>query len=201
MFCAPDAVPRITLTSPAVSRSSIQNAASDEVKKYGQQLVTDHTAAGQKATAAAEQMGVTPPTEPSRKQKSDHAKMSKMTGEAFDRAFVYGKLGAVWGKFDYDSLFSSTFTNTTVTGSATIVGVLIGVGFEYALTDNWTTKFEYNYIDYGNKIVEFTSTTCTALGCDPSTTFRETVKERKQLAKLGVSYKFGYAEPAVRARY
>ena len=36
--------------------------------------------------------------------------------------------------------------------------MLIGVGFEYALTDNWTTKFEYNYIDYGNKIVDFTST-------------------------------------------
>ena len=76
------------LAEVAMGQLAQKNGASDEVKKYGQQLVTDHTAAGQKATAAAEQMGVTPPTEPSRKQKADHAKMSKMTGEAFDRAFV-----------------------------------------------------------------------------------------------------------------
>jgi outer membrane immunogenic protein len=129
--------------------------------------------------------------------------ISVRSGVAFDRAFVYGKLGAVWGKFDYNSLFSAPFVNTTVTGSATITGVLIGVGFEYALTDNWTTKFEYNYIDYGNKIVEFTETECdTILGCATGT-FRQTVKERKQLAKLGINYKFGYVgkDPVVRARY
>src|SRR3712207_4249017 len=65
-----------------------QNGASDEVKKYGQQLVTDHTAANQKATAVASQIGVTPPSEPSKKQVSDHHRMMKMTGAAFDRAFA-----------------------------------------------------------------------------------------------------------------
>jgi outer membrane immunogenic protein len=128
--------------------------------------------------------------------------VSVRSGVAFDRAFIYGKLGAVWGKFDYDALFTGIFTNTTITGSATITGVLIGVGFEYALTDNWTTKFEYNYIDYGNKIVDFTSTSCDVGGPCETETFRQTVKERKQLAKLGLNYKFGVGkEPAVRARY
>jgi outer membrane immunogenic protein len=129
--------------------------------------------------------------------------VSVRSGIAFDRAFVYGKLGAVWGKFDYNSSFTSTFSSTTITGSSTITGVLIGVGFEYALTDNWTTKFEYNYIDYGNKIVDFTGIDCdTITGCD-TFTFRQTVKERKQLAKLGINYKFGYVgkDPVVRARY
>jgi outer membrane immunogenic protein len=128
--------------------------------------------------------------------------VSVRSGVAFDRAFIYGKLGAVWGKFDYDALFTSTFTSTTTTGSSTITGVLIGVGFEYALTDNWTTKFEYNYIDYGNKIVDFTSTFCSPAGCDTEI-FRQTVKEVKQLAKLGINYKFGYVgkDPVVRARY
>ena len=73
------------------------------------------------------------------------------SGVTFDRAFIYGKLGAVWGKFDYSSDFSAPFGTTTVRGDAIFTGVLIGVGFEYALTDNWTTKFEYNYIDYGAK--------------------------------------------------
>jgi outer membrane immunogenic protein len=128
--------------------------------------------------------------------------ISVRSGVAFDRAFVYGKLGAVWGKFEYDGLFTSPLTTQTVTGSSTITGVLIGVGFEYALTDNWTTKFEYNYIDYGNKIVDFTSTFCSPAGCDTDT-FRQTVKERKQLAKLGINYKFGYVgkDPVVRASY
>jgi outer membrane immunogenic protein len=116
-------------------------------------------------------------------------------------AFVYGKLGAVWGKFDHDSHFIDGSFSGSATGNATITGVLIGVGFEYALTDNWTTKFEYNYIDYGNKIVEFLATECDPGGC-ASDTFRQTVKERKQLAKLGINYKFGVGkEPVVRARY
>jgi outer membrane immunogenic protein len=127
--------------------------------------------------------------------------VSVRAGVAFDRAFVYGKLGAVWGKFDYNTTFSNTFSNGTVTGSATITGVLIGVGFEYALTDNWTTKFEYNYIDYGNKIVDFIETECDIIGGCGTSTFRQTVKERKQLAKIGINYKFDVGKGPVVARY
>ena len=110
------------------------------------------------------------------------------SGLAFERAFIYGKLGAVWGKFDYASdqtFFGDTFTQR---GNATFTGVLIGAGFEYALTDNWTAKFEYNYIDFGDKVVDFTFTEC-----DPACTtgsFRRTVIEVKQIAKVGVNYKF-----------
>jgi outer membrane immunogenic protein len=114
------------------------------------------------------------------------AAISVRSGLAFERAFIYGKLGVVWGKFDYS--FDDVDTNPfTERGSATFTGVLIGAGFEYALTDNWTTKFEYNYIDFGNKIVDFTFT-----DCNPCTTgsFRQTIKEIKQIAKVGVNYKF-----------
>jgi outer membrane immunogenic protein len=114
------------------------------------------------------------------------AAISVRSGLAFERAFIYGKLGAAWGKFDYafDDIDPARYTER---GSATFTGVLIGAGFEYALTDNWTTKFEYNYIDYGNKIVDFTFT-----NCNPCVTgsFRQTLKEVKQIAKVGVNYKF-----------
>jgi outer membrane immunogenic protein len=114
------------------------------------------------------------------------AAISVRSGLAFERAFIYGKLGAVWGKFDYafDDIDPAPYTER---GSANFTGVLIGAGFEYALTDNWTTKFEYNYIDYGNKIVDFTFT-----NCNPCVTgsFRQTLKEVKQIAKVGVNYKF-----------
>ena len=58
------------------------------VRSFGQQLVTDHSAANTRATAVAGQMGMTPPSEPSKKAQSDAAKMAKMSGAAFDRAFA-----------------------------------------------------------------------------------------------------------------
>jgi outer membrane immunogenic protein len=130
--------------------------------------------------------------------------VSVRSGVTFDRAFVYGKLGVVWGKFDYTTDSSSTgvFGGTfTERGDAIFTGVLIGVGFEYALTDNWTTKFEYNYIDYGNKLVDFTDVDCSNFTgtCTTSTNSR-TIKEVKQIAKIGLNYKFGY-DGAVVAKY
>jgi putative membrane protein len=61
---------------------------SDGVKSFGQMLVTDHADANQKATAVANQIGVTPPTEPSAKQKALYDKMSKLSGDAFDQQFA-----------------------------------------------------------------------------------------------------------------
>jgi outer membrane immunogenic protein len=117
--------------------------------------------------------------------------ISVRSGVAFDRAFIYGKVGAVWGKFDYTEDFSNAGGGTfTQRGDAIFTGVLIGVGFEYALTDNWTTKFEYNYIDYGNKVVDFTNVECDVGTPCVTTTSRETIKEVKQIAKVGVNYKF-----------
>ena len=65
-----------------------QKGASDGVRNFGQQLVADHTAANQRATAVAGQMGVTPPSEPSKQHKAIYDRMAKLAGDAFDRQFV-----------------------------------------------------------------------------------------------------------------
>jgi putative membrane protein len=65
-----------------------QKGQSDGVKKFGQMLSDDHSAANQKATAAAQSIGVAPPGGPNAKQKADYEKMSKLTGEQFDREFA-----------------------------------------------------------------------------------------------------------------
>ena len=65
-----------------------EKGASDGVKSFGRMLQADHSAANQQATAAAAAIGVTPPTEPSKKQKADYARMSKLSGAAFDSHFV-----------------------------------------------------------------------------------------------------------------
>ncbi len=65
-----------------------QKGQSDAVKSYGQMLVNDHQADEQKAKQVANQIGVTPPNEPTAAQKSDYDKMSKLSGKAFDRRFA-----------------------------------------------------------------------------------------------------------------
>jgi putative membrane protein len=76
------------LAEVSMGQLAQQKGSSDAVRSFGQQLVTDHSAANQRATAVATQMGMTPPTEPSKKQQSDAAKLGKMSGDAFDRAFA-----------------------------------------------------------------------------------------------------------------
>ena len=65
-----------------------QKGQSENVKKFGQTLIDDHSAANQKAVDAAKSMGVTPPDGPNSKQKADYVKMSKMSGTQFDRDFA-----------------------------------------------------------------------------------------------------------------
>jgi putative membrane protein len=65
-----------------------QNGASAEVKQYGQMLVQDHGSANQKAESVAQQLGVTTPGEPSAAQKAELARMAKLQGAQFDRAFI-----------------------------------------------------------------------------------------------------------------
>lgn len=65
-----------------------QKGQSEAVKSYGQMLVTDHSANNEKATALAEQNGVSAPTEPSAKQKAGYDKLNGLSGAAFDREFA-----------------------------------------------------------------------------------------------------------------
>jgi putative membrane protein len=72
----------------AMGQLAQQNGQREDVKAYGQMLVTDHGAANQKAMDAAKSLNVTPPTGPSAKQKATMAKMEKQKGAAFDKAFA-----------------------------------------------------------------------------------------------------------------
>src|SRR5947209_1731814 len=65
-----------------------KNGNSDGMRSFGQMLEKDHSDANQKATTAANSLGVTPPTEPNAKQKKDYDRMSKMTGTKFDQQFA-----------------------------------------------------------------------------------------------------------------
>jgi putative membrane protein len=69
-------------------RLAAQNATHDEVKQFGQRMVTDHSKANDELKALASQKKVTLPTTLDGKHKAMQDKLSKMKGDAFDRAYM-----------------------------------------------------------------------------------------------------------------
>jgi putative membrane protein len=76
------------LAEVAVGKLAQEKGQSEGVRTFGGHLVTDHGASNEKATAVAKMIGVTPPTEPNRKQKAVYDKLSKLSGDKFDREFA-----------------------------------------------------------------------------------------------------------------
>jgi predicted outer membrane protein len=61
---------------------------SSEVKAFGQQMIDDHGANLKEVQALAQARGVTLPAEPDAKHKAMAAKLEKMSGDAFDKAYM-----------------------------------------------------------------------------------------------------------------
>jgi outer membrane immunogenic protein len=103
-------------------------------------------------------------------------------GVAFDRALVYGKAGVVWGHFDYSFSEDGVVEDTA---SATLTGMLIGLGLEYAFTPNWSAKFEADYLGFPTKVIQINEPT------DIGEPFvNETVSSQQVIFKFGVNYRF-----------
>jgi outer membrane immunogenic protein len=107
--------------------------------------------------------------------------LSSVTGRfgyAWDRLLTYAKGGGAWTHDKYDILFpdNSTFASASETRS----GWTVGAGFEYAITNNLSMFFEYNYYDFGTKTVGFTSGQLVD------------IRERESLVKVGANWKFGW---------
>jgi putative membrane protein len=68
-----------------MAQSKSQN---DQVKSFAQQMIDDHSKALTDAQQVAQQKGVTLPTEPDAKHKAMAAKLEKMNGAAFDKAYM-----------------------------------------------------------------------------------------------------------------
>jgi outer membrane immunogenic protein len=69
-------------------------------------------------------------------------------GYGADRWLVYGKGGWAW--LETSAQIRNLTTGAIANGDHTGSGWVGGAGVEYALTQNWTTKLEYNYIGSGN---------------------------------------------------
>lgn len=126
-------------------------------------------------------------------------------GLGFDQTLLYTKLGAVWGGFNFSQNITVSETGgctasggncvASASGSATLPGVLLGLGAEYAILPNWTVKLEYDYEGFLQKQVNFTcsNNVNTSTSCEPFADnygFSTTQGVTKQIVKLGLNYKF-----------
>jgi predicted outer membrane protein len=68
-----------------LAQSKSQNS---DVKSFAQQMIDDHTSNLNDVKALAQARGVTLPTEPDAKHKAMAAKLEKMSGDAFDKAYM-----------------------------------------------------------------------------------------------------------------
>ncbi|MCZ8316413.1 outer membrane protein [Phreatobacter sp.] len=101
-------------------------------------------------------------------------------GFAVDRALFYvtGGLGIQNAALAQNGVAVERFTRT---------GWTLGGGVEYALTQNWTAKIEYNYYNFGTRAAG------AAIGLP--------VRNEIHTVKLGVNYLFSTGPSAVVARY
>jgi outer membrane immunogenic protein len=121
-------------------------------------------------------------------------------GYAIDHWLFYGKVGGGW-------VGNNNLTVTNVTTGVSLTcgnftncgnnngGWLVGAGFEYAFTPNWTVKAEYDYLGLGNRTF-FIPATAPFLAGDTFTSNNRNIA----MLKVGVNYLFNWGAP-IAARY
>ena len=65
-----------------------QKAESPDVKAFGQRMVNDHTKANDQLKQVASEKGVTLPSQPDAKDNAEKARLEKMSGAQFDKAYM-----------------------------------------------------------------------------------------------------------------
>jgi len=65
-----------------------EKAANDNVKRFGQRMVDDHSKANDELKSIASKKNITVPSDLSAKDKALRDRLSKLSGESFDRAYM-----------------------------------------------------------------------------------------------------------------
>jgi outer membrane immunogenic protein len=108
-------------------------------------------------------------------------------GLAYDRFLVYDKVGMAWTNQQFTNTISGPF-GTNITGSATLPGVLWGLGLEYLITPNWTVKAETDFVFY--RATDMNLTCSPIVFCGGGTSAVTSTNSIGIYAKMGFNYKF-----------
>jgi len=113
-------------------------------------------------------------------------------GFAADRALFYAKGGAAWVHEKHTFRASNPadptdpFTNFGATTKKTRWGWTVGAGIEYAFSNNWSGKIEYNYLDFGDEKIGFSGFAFPNNNFGVGASFDEHI----HVVKGGINYRF-----------
>jgi putative membrane protein len=71
-----------------LGRLAEQHASNRAVKQFGTRMVKDHTMLNAQLGSAAKAIGLTVPTELTSDQQAEHARLAKLSGTKFDKAYM-----------------------------------------------------------------------------------------------------------------
>jgi outer membrane immunogenic protein len=105
-------------------------------------------------------------------------------GYAVDHWLIYGKGGVAWTNDKYSITGGFLGTAYDAEGLGMRTGWTAGAGVEWAFTDNWSARLEYDYYDFGRANV---------LMSDAANVFASIVTYRQsaQMVKLGLNFRVG----------
>jgi putative membrane protein len=75
-----------------LGKLAVEKAGSEEVKKFGQRMVDDHSKANDELKTLAQNKHITLPTEIDPHEKALHDRLAKLSGASFDRAYMQAML-------------------------------------------------------------------------------------------------------------
>lgn len=112
-------------------------------------------------------------------------------GFALDHLLIYGKAGAAWTDDKYNIVTPTAGLPLVFGANETRWGWMLGAGLEYAFTDAWSAKVEYNYMNFGSRGIRFSDTT--------GLVFVDTsISQHSSVVKIGINYRLGVSPIAIR---
>jgi outer membrane immunogenic protein len=121
------------------------------------------------------------------------ATITGRVGYAIDRSLLYANAGFAWADERYSAIRTSGGNAFNLEGPKTRFAWTVGAGVEWAFSDYWAARLEYDFYDFGSHGVTFSDTTSDnfsgALGIVD-------VKQTIHAVKLGLSFRFMASPPA-----
>ncbi len=112
-------------------------------------------------------------------------------GFAWGRSLLYVKGGGAFASTAYNiNANTQVLTLGNETSTVNTFGWTVGIGLEYAISDRWTTSFEYDHIGLGNIPVAFPAIATINAQHVGVTQWIDTLK-------LGVNYRFNWFEAEI----
>jgi outer membrane immunogenic protein len=112
-----------------------------------------------------------------------------------DRTLWYVTGGGAWRNTEIASVATfktqrsgdpDAFSDGAYSGTAKKWGWTVGTGVEFGLFDNWSTKIQYDYLNFGNKSIAFNGTGCQQIARTID------LKQQIHMVTVGLNYRFNW---------